>query len=89
MFCAFQPKRVMVPSLPLVLKVPAIFSAARCDAVAARLAWSVASGVASTRPRPNSGVGVRKITLSLVRASAKSRLRQPVQPEASERPVMV
>src|ERR1700746_1039229 len=37
LFCAFQPKRVMVPSLPLVLKEPAIPSPARAFAVELRL----------------------------------------------------
>src|SRR5580698_833153 len=72
LFCAFQPKRVMVPSLPLVLKTPPILSAALADCVAARLACRLASGVASTRPSPNSGVGVRKITLLEESALAKS-----------------
>src|SRR5580700_7261387 len=88
LFCAFQPNRVMVPSLPLVLKTPPIFNDARADCVAARLACKLASGVASTRPRPNSGVGVRKITLLLESALAKSGCAS-VQPGASERPVIV
>ncbi len=88
LFWAFHPNRVIVPSLPLVLKIPPIFSAALADCVAARLASNVASGVASTRPSPNSGVGMRKITLLLVIAVLKSGWAR-THPPASERPAIV
>ena len=64
----------MVPSLPLVLKMPPIFSAALADCVEARLACRAESGVASTSPSPNSGVGMRKITLLAESAVGKVRL---------------
>src|SRR5262249_50754965 len=71
-----------------VLKVPLILSAARAVAVAARLACRVASGVFSTSPNPNSGVGMRKITLLVETAVAKSGCASE-QPTASDRPVIV
>src|SRR5579872_4501022 len=55
LFCAFQPKRVIVPSLPLVLKVPAIPRVAFNAALVARLACRARSGVFSTKPRPKVG----------------------------------
>src|SRR5579862_9559540 len=88
LFWAFQPKRVMVPSLPLVLNTPPILRAERADAVEARFACNTESGVASTSPRPNSGVGMRKITLLAASAALKSGCAS-VHPDASERPVMV
>src|SRR5262249_13091560 len=63
LFWAFQPNRVTVPSLPMVLRLPLIPSADFAAWFAARLALSVESGVFSTSPSPNSGVGMRKITL--------------------------
>src|SRR6516162_7932887 len=60
LFCAFQPKRVMVPSLPLRLGYPEIPRANFCGLAAlARIALSV---MLSTIPAPNIGVGMRKIT---------------------------
>ena len=63
-------------------------SAARADAVADRLSCRAWSGVASTRPKPNSGVGIRKITLFCATAVAKSGCDR-VHPAASVRPWMV
>src|SRR5579859_1987895 len=87
LFCAFQPKRLMVPSLPLWLKSPAI------PKLLLRLAFRLASRVESSRfsssPVPNSGVGMRKVRLLAAAAAAKlgcCRL-QPVPP--SGRPLTV
>src|SRR5215831_2929132 len=88
LFCAFQPKRVMVPSLPLLLKEPPIPSDARALAVALRLSIKAWSGVASTSPSPNIGVGMRKITLFCASAAAKFGWAR-LQPGASERPRIV
>src|SRR5579864_2133746 len=88
LFWAFQPKRVMVPSFPAVLKVPAIRAAVRATCVAARFACRTESGVASTKPRPNTGVGMRKITLLAARAVEKSGCAR-LQPTASDRPAIV
>src|ERR1700688_2944635 len=62
LFCAFQPKRVMVPSLPLLLRVPLIPSVTDAEAESSlvRLLCKMSSGVFSTKPRPNVGVGMRK-----------------------------
>src|SRR5205085_5928320 len=57
-------------------------------ALAARLAIRVASGVASTRPRPKVGVGMRKITLLPATWEAKFGCPR-LQPGASVRPAMV
>src|SRR5437588_4035424 len=65
LFCAFQPKRVMVPSLPLVLKRPAMPRDDLRAPFAARLLCSALSGVFSTKPRPKVGVGIRSTTLLL------------------------
>src|SRR5579864_6585280 len=59
LFCAFQPKRVMVPSLPFLLKFP-FTTPSDVIVPGGEFAIKVASGVASTRPRPNVGVGIRK-----------------------------
>src|SRR5258708_39862932 len=63
LFCAFQPKRVTVPSLPLVFSLPKMPRADLADWFDARLACSTASGVFSTSPSPKVGVGMRKTTL--------------------------
>ena len=88
MFCAFQPKRVMLPSLPVVLKRPPMPRALRAEAVAARLARSASSETFSISPRPKVGVGMRKMTLPLVSWVAKSGWAA-VQLGASMRPAMV
>src|SRR5277367_4220406 len=59
LFCAFQPKRVTVPSLPLVFRLPPIPSWDLRLWFAARFACRAASGVFSTRPSPKVGVGMR------------------------------
>src|SRR6478672_8608893 len=87
LFCAFQPKRVIVPSLPLVLKRPAIPRAALAAAFAARLACRLRSGVFSTKPRPKVGVGIRNTTLLLASCAGKFSCGKP-QPGASKRPRM-
>src|SRR6478672_4086412 len=87
LFCAFQPKRVMVPSLPLVLKRPAMPRAALAAAFAARLACRLLSGVFSTKPRPKVGVGIRNTTLLLASCGGKFSCGRP-QPGASKRPWM-
>src|SRR6516164_8405609 len=86
LFWAFQPKRVMVPSLPLRLKAPAI------PKLLLRLvAWlfnKVESSRFSIKPAPNTGVGMRKMMLLAACAATKlgcGRLQAP----ASERPVTV
>ena len=84
-FCAFHPKRVIVPSLPFLFATPEIvrpeteiFARPRIPswlfwvAFAARLARIVESSICSIRPAPNTGVGVRKITLLFLRCVAKS-----------------
>ena len=72
LFWAFHPKRAIVPSLPLRFgspvgrtrwgrpKMPSVSLGAL---LAAWLATMAASGIASIRPRPNVGVGIRKLTL--------------------------
>src|SRR5260370_20069360 len=63
LFWALHPKRVMEPSLPEVLKLPPIPYWFLVFCVEERLDCRAASGVFSTSPRPNRGVGMRKITL--------------------------
>src|SRR5579872_708330 len=79
----------MVLSLGLVLNDPPMPSAAFCDAFAARLAASAESGVFSTRPRPKSGVGMRKLTLLAATSAAKLGCARLHPAGASERPAMV
>src|SRR5580693_2258943 len=86
LFCAFQPKRLMVPSLPLWLKVPAT------PKLLLRLvAWffsRVESSRFSINPAPNVGVGIRKIMSFACSAALKlgcGRLQLP----ASVRPLTV
>src|SRR6516162_7022516 len=86
LFCAFQPKRLMVPSLPLWLKVPAM------PKLFVRLAAWFLSKLESSRfsikPRPKVGVGMRKMTLFVATACAKGGCATEQEP-ASERPVIV
>src|SRR5580704_1602831 len=86
LFCAFQPKRLIVPSLPLWLKVPAT------PKLLLRLvAWffsRVDSSRFSINPAPKVGVGMRKIMSFACSAALKlgcCRLQLP----ASERPETV
>src|SRR5438034_7916951 len=101
LFWAFHPNRATVPSLPLlfawpeiawpartILGRPAILSAfflGMSLAWFARIAWS---GICSIRPAPNTGVGIRKITLRCAISFSKSGCTS-MHPGASERPVMV
>ena len=63
LFWAFQPKRVMEPSLPLRLGWPEIPRADLAAGFAAMLARMVASAMFSMSPAPKVGVGMRKIKL--------------------------
>src|SRR5580765_6040570 len=85
LFCAFQPKRLIVPSLPLWLKVPLV---PNVPAFAAALFSKVESSMFSINPRPKVGVGMRKITLPVATAWAKLGC-VILQAPASTRPVMV
>src|SRR5439155_12438204 len=87
LFCAFQPKRVMVPSLPLVLKRPEIPSDRFCWELAAIEARSAVSVVLSTKPRPYVGVGIRNTALLAATAAAKLGCWM-LHPPASGRPVI-
>src|SRR3954453_5538423 len=86
LFWAFQPKRAMVPSLPLRLKVPLM---PRPLPVCADWLFSrVESSMFSTRPAPNTGVGMRNMRLLAACAALKlgcCRLQEP----ASARPETV
>src|SRR5580704_10746629 len=86
LFCAFQPKRVMVPSLPLRLNAPP--TPKLLLRLAARFFNRVESSRFSISPAPKTGVGIRKMMLSAALAPSKFgcvRLQAP----ASERPVTV
>src|SRR6266403_312187 len=97
-FCAFQPNRVMVPSLPLRLGRPEIRNACLALALTARLSRIVLSETLSIKPPPNTGVGIRNEMLFWRRAWSKSGCDRrhvctaPVAPctlVASTRPVTV
>src|SRR5580704_4492623 len=86
LFCAFQPKRLIVPSLPLWLNVP------ETPKLLLRfLAWlvkRVESSKFSINPAPKVGVGILKMMLLYCPAVLKlgcGKLQLPV----SERPVTV
>src|SRR5262245_12653333 len=84
LFCAFQPNRVTVPSLPLVLsrpEMPSWFLAVEFDAT---LAAIVESLIASIIPAPNTGVGMRKMMFLAATCASKSSclMLQPVAPGA-------
>src|ERR1700733_4572506 len=90
LFCAFQPKRVMVPSLPLRFNAPEmprlLLLLANC------LFKRVESSRFSIRPAPKVGVGIRKMTLFSATAVAKLGCGSAVlllHVPASERPVTV
>src|SRR5262245_21041431 len=85
LFCAFHPKRAIVPSLPLLFVCPLIVRPARkklarpripseafCEALAARFARMAESGIISINPAPKVGVGILKMTFRLAIAVAKS-----------------
>src|SRR5580700_2052576 len=86
LFWAFQPNRVMEPSLPLRLGTPAIPSCRLAEL--ARLARMVFSGMFSIKPAPKTGVGMRKLRLPLAASAAKSGCAK-VQLGASELPAIV
>src|ERR1700722_1471275 len=86
LFCAFHPKREMVPSLPLRLKLPEM--PRELTRLAAWLANRVESSRFSIKPAPKTGVGMRKMMSSAACAALKfgwARLQLP----ASGRPVTV
>src|ERR1700716_1399325 len=89
LFCAFQPNRVMVWSLPFVLKWPRMPSLDLCDAVPAKLDFSVASGVFSMNPTPKVGEGMRKATLFSRTCVVKSGCAREQPPGASLLPWML
>src|SRR5215469_15400762 len=63
--------------------------AALALALALRFVLIVVSGIASSRPPPNVGVGTRKITLLLARLVAKSGWLMLQPAGLSDRPTMV
>src|SRR5580700_3780836 len=90
LFCAFQPKRLILPSLPFWLKVPEMPK--RLLLLAAAFFNKVESSRFSIRPAPNTGVGIRKIMLLASCAALKlgcGRALLLLQVPASERPVTV
>src|SRR6266571_3740199 len=101
LFCAFQPKRATVPSLPLLFAWPEIAWPARTmlgrprilrsfflGASSAWFARIALSGICSIRPAPNTGVGMRKITLRRASSLSKSGCAS-AQLGASARPAIV
>src|ERR1700716_4004794 len=89
LFCAFQPNRVMVWSLPFVLKWPAMPSLDLCDSVPSKVFRSVSSGVFSMYPTPKVGVGMRKMTLLFLSCVVKSGCARVQPAGASLLPWMV
>src|SRR6516165_7413762 len=102
LFCAFHPKRVIVPSFALRLALPLKCAFGRPemrnsvlrDDSAYMLARIAESGRASISPLPNTGVGMRKIMFRFpprpvtgLPAGKKSGCAM-LQPTASLRPVM-
>jgi hypothetical protein len=61
LFCAFQPNRVTVPSLPFRFKRPLMPTDP--PPLEARFCTSVESGMASINPNPKVGVGIRVMML--------------------------
>src|SRR3977135_4481885 len=101
LFWAFQPKRATVPSLPLLFAWPEIAWPARTMLgrpwtlssffLGASTTWFARialSGICSIRPAPNTGVGMRKITLRRASSRSKSGCAS-THPGASERPAIV
>src|SRR5947209_8377591 len=88
LFCAFQPNRVIVPALPSRFSWPLISKAALATALASLLAMIVESAMASIRPAPNVGGGMRRIKLFGPLALRESGC-EILQAGASVRPVMV
>jgi len=85
---AFQPKTHDRASPPLRLKAPPMPSFDRAASVASKLARNAASGVFSTSPNPNRGVGMRNTTLFSAICRAKSGCFN-THPFASLRPAIV
>src|SRR6516225_12171394 len=102
LFCAFQPKRVIVPSfalrfaLPLrcALAWPEMPNPAFADVLAFMFARIAESGIASMSPAPKTGVGMRKMMLGFppwpvsALPGGKKSGWEMLQPAASLRPVM-
>ena len=65
LFWAFQPKRVIVPSLPLRLTRPLMPRLLLVVEFELRLFRMVVSEICSISPVPKVGVGIRKTTLLL------------------------
>src|ERR1043165_4060398 len=86
LFWAFQPKRLIVPSLPLWLNAPAMPKL--FDDCAVWLLRSVASSMFSISPEPNVGVGMRKMMLPVACACENDGSARLVQVPASTRPTM-
>src|SRR5580692_3252325 len=86
LFCAFQPKLLMVPSLPLWLNAPEIPK--RLFRLMAMLLNKVESSRFSTSPAPKTGVGMRKMMLLAACAALKLGCGK-LQAPASERPETV
>ena len=102
LFCAFHPKRVMVPSFALrftfplrcAFACPEIPNADFSDTLDCMFARMAESGIASMSPAPKRGVGIRKIMFAFppwpVRGFPAGRKSgwAMLQPGASVRPVM-
>src|SRR5216684_7313826 len=88
LFCAFHPKRAIVPSLPLWFVRPEMPSAPFRVALLAWFARITLSGICSIKPAPNTGVGIRKITLPSASCASKSGCSS-AHPGASARPAIV
>src|SRR5579863_2990953 len=86
LFCAFQPKRLIVPSLPLWLKEPEM--PRRLLLLFAWLIKRVESSRFSIIPAPKTGVGMRKMMSFAFPAALKLGCGR-VQLPASERPLTV
>ena len=74
-FCAFQPNREILPSLPFRLGRPLMPRALLVDELALRLARIALSVICSISPAPKTGVGIRKTMLLLRTCLSKSSCR--------------
>src|SRR5216684_7122443 len=101
LFWAFHPNRATVPSLPLLFAWPEIAWPARTilgrpwilrsfflGASSTWFARIILSGICSIKPAPNTGVGIRKITLRRASSFSKSGCAS-THPGASARPAIV
>ena len=67
LFCAFQPKRVTVPSLPFLFTCPVMPNKAFNPVGSElRLRLMTVSVMLSIKPAPKTGVGMRKIILDVL-----------------------